>query len=265
MAVKVQEIPQVNIEDSEDEAAKEVASLTAEINLMQKLSHPNIVKYFGCQSMQTTSGQLRFEIFLEHCHGGTLTSLRKRFGKRLNMSLARTYTKQILEGLKYLHGQGVLHRDLKSDNVLISANGVAKLADFGCSKKIGTSTSSTQGKLSNTLVGTPLFMAPEVVNDCGPGYSRPADIWSLGCIVIEMLGRKPWAFPAGGNVFQMMFQIAQSDGLPPGVPNPCPPVLRNFFECCFERDPSKRKTATELLHHPWITCPESTLEDVSDP
>eukprot|EP00758_Cryptobia_borreli_P019965 Tbor_TRINITY_DN931_c0_g1::TRINITY_DN931_c0_g1_i1::g.21194::m.21194 len=267
LAVKQMEIPAEKAQDEED---SDVKSLMSEINLMSSLKHPHIVAYYGCQTRTTESGGKQFEIFLEHCHGGSLTTLRKKFDKvhgKLSISLARNYIKQILQGLEYLHQQGVVHRDIKSDNVLISATGDAKLADFGCSKKMSTAAMEAGGEsgpnaaLYQTMVGTPLFMAPEVMNDAGPGYGRPADIWSVGCLLLELLGRKPWVVQ-GNNMFQIMFQISQSKEMPNGIPKSCPVVLKSFFESIFERDTAKRGTCEELLKHRWITAPENELVDV---
>jgi len=99
----------------------------------------------------------------------------------------------MLDGLKYLHFNGIIHRDLKCANVLVDNMGVIKLSDFGASKKImqnfdheGILENET---LSKTFIGSPYWMAPEVIKKIGHG--KPADIWSLGCCVIEMLSEKP--------------------------------------------------------------------------
>jgi serine/threonine protein kinase len=181
--------------------------------------------------------------------------------------VCRSYVRQILEGLAYLHGQRVMHRDIKADNVLLSATGECKLADFGCSKRIGTASLAAAsggagaGHMLSTLVGTPLFMAPEVLLETGPSYSYPADIWSVGCLLIELLGRRPWTF-GGGNVFQVMFQISQSKEMPNGMPKLCPADLREVFERCFQRDPTRRATAQELLGLRWLTCADEDLAEV---
>lgn len=238
----------------------EVDAMMREINLMRSMEHKNIVAYFGCQSFTNQLGELVLEIFLEHCHGGSVNSLRRKFDRvngRLSISLVRSYTKQVLEGLEYLHAKNVMHRDIKGDNVLISATGEAKLADFGCSKKVGTGTAAEV--LTNTMVGTPLWMAPEVVDSQGIGYSNAADIWSVGCFVIELFGKKPWIVQ--GSALQAMFMICSSKQLPNGVPKGCPPDLQDFFCKCFERDMSKRPSAKQLLCHRWITCPESDLQE----
>lgn len=274
VAVKVQEVP----EDSEE--AKELKAVQDEINVMRSLEHHRIVTYYGCQTKHTDTGTTEMEIFLELCHGGSLAALRKRFAKAKEpfaMTLVRTYTRQILEGLAYLHRRKVVHRDLKSDNVLIAAGGEAKLSDFGCSKRSNTVSLGNGGggggasgggcsALYHTMVGSPLFMAPEVMNATAEsgGYTMSADIWSLGCLVLELLGRTPWSMKEGDgmNVFKLLFHISKSVGMPTGVPKKCPARLQDFFTCVFDRDPERRWSAEQLLTHPWITCPDEELEEL---
>ncbi|KAL7699090.1 protein kinase [Lotmaria passim] len=281
IAVKVQELPQ-------DDDTAEVKALQTEINLMRSLKHRNIVAYYGCQTRVMPTGGQQLEIFMELCHGGSLATLRRKLIKTqhvFGISLVRSYTRQVLEGLAYLHAQHVIHRDIKCDNVLISATGEAKLADFGCSKRFGGGTVQTSpttlppatvgaaavaapapaaapAAMYQTMVGSPFFMAPEVMREDEGGYTSAADIWSVGCLVIELLGREPWEV-TGTNIFQILFRIAREQGMPTGVPRNCPAMLHSFFERCFDRDPAKRATAAELLEHPWITCPDKMLEEVS--
>ncbi|KAG5482158.1 hypothetical protein CUR178_06017 [Leishmania enriettii] len=277
LAVKVQELPLDYCEDAE-----EVKALQTEINLMRSLKHKNIVAYYGCQTRVLPAGNQQMEVFLELCHGGSLPSLRRKLLKAnepFSISLVRSYTRQVLEGLAYLHAQNVVHRDIKGDNVLISATGEAKLADFGCSKRLGPTTlqgisgalppgeppvaaaaAAARAAMYHTMVGSPFFMAPEVLQGEG-SYTGAADIWSVGCLVLELLGREPWNI-TGNNVFQIMFRISKEKGMPSGVPRMCPGMLLRFFERCFQRDARQRSTAAELLTHEWVTCPDSALEEV---
>ncbi|KAG5481817.1 hypothetical protein LSCM4_06893 [Leishmania orientalis] len=279
LAVKVQELPLDYCEDAE-----EVKALQTEINLMRSLKHKNIVAYYGCQTRVLPAGNQQMEVFLELCHGGSLPSLRRKLLKAnepFSISLVRSYTRQVLEGLAYLHAQNVVHRDIKGDNVLISATGEAKLADFGCSKRLGPATlqgisgalppgeppvvvvaaaAAARAAMYHTMVGSPFFMAPEVLQGEG-SYTGAADIWSVGCLVLELLGREPWNI-TGNNVFQIMFRISKEKGMPSGVPRMCPGMLLRFFERCFQRDARQRSTASELLTHEWVTCPDSALEEV---
>ncbi|TPP55116.1 Protein kinase domain family protein [Leishmania donovani] len=282
LAVKVQEL---SLDDGED--AEAVKAVKAEINLMRSLKHKNIVTYYGCQTRVLPTGNQQMEVFLELCHGGSLASLRRKFVKAkesFSISLVRSYTRQVLEGLAYLHAQNVVHRDIKSDNVLISAMGEAKLADFGCSKRLGPATlqgmpgtlppgaapaaaapspqeaAVARAAMHQTVVGSPFFMAPEALREDG-SYTGAADIWSVGCLVLELLGREPWDI-TGKNIFQIMFRISKEKGMPTGVPKKCPAILLDFFERCFQRDTKRRATAVELLEHEWLTCPDKALEEV---
>ena len=284
VAVKVMDLPA-----TDDDATLEdyTNRLMKEVNVMRILKHKNCVAYYNCQLVRNERDGRQVQIFLEHCPGGTLATLCRNQGEKgLSIVLVRLYVRQVLEGLAYLHAKGVIHRDIKPDNVLISATGEAKLADFGCSKKLSqtvmmrstgggmasSNNSNSEGAeqdrlamakgLTNTLVGTPLYMAPEMMLEGDLGYSRPADIWSVGCLLLEMLGRKPWPVNDKVNMFQVLYKISNSVGLPPGVPQHCQTTLRSFFVACFERDPERRASAADLLRHLWLTCPDSELEEV---
>ena len=248
-------------------AKDEIEELVGEIQLLKALRHRHIVEYYGCRSKSEVDGTRAVDIFMEHCHGGSLNTLRRRFDRksgRLSVVLVRCYIRQVLRGLCYLHRKGVVHRDIKGDNVLISGTGDAKLADFGCSKKLGTSVqgfasdAGPTGVGCNTLVGTPLFMAPEVMKEEKRGYNNSADIWSVGCLTIELFGQKPWRVH-GTTLFAVMYAIASAKGLPTGMPDQCDGNFRLFLESCFQREPRRRPTAHQLLQTPWMTCPDHAL------
>lgn len=120
---------------------------------------------------------------LRYCENGSLHSICKNFGK-FPENLVGVYMTQILQGLLYLHDQGVIHRDIKGANILTTKDGKVKLADFG----VSTSTLATGDKEAQ-VVGTPYWMAPEVIQLSGA--TTASDIWSLGCTVIELLEGKP--------------------------------------------------------------------------
>ena len=145
---------------------------------MKKLKHENIVKYIDCIE---TEGFLN--IILEYIESGSLASIIKKFGA-FPESLVSIYVKQVLKGLEYLHQEGVVHRDIKGANILTTKDGIVKLADFG------VATSLNEDVKSFSLVGTPYWMAPEVIEMSGH-ISTSCDIWSLGCTVIELITTNP--------------------------------------------------------------------------
>ena len=165
---------------------REFQAMRREINLLRALKHPNIVKYIQTDISDEDN---TMDVLLEYVTGGSLKTLIAQY-KKLEAPVIRMYTTQILSGLVYLHSKGVIHRDLKSANVLISQNGIAKLTDFGSSKQFEDL--NMNNEMAKSMKGSPYWMAPEVVSKVGHDYK--ADIWSLGCLVIEMVtGHPPWS------------------------------------------------------------------------
>ncbi|PWV17281.1 putative protein kinase [Trypanosoma cruzi] len=224
---------------------EEMDKLRNEIALMKRLHHPNIVQYHGCQEDRSKN---TLNIFMELVSGGSLNTFVKKF-KTIPLPTVRQWTYQMVCGVKYLHDCGIVHRDIKGDNVLVSLDGIIKLADFGCSKAIDDVCSKTHG--CQTMVGTPYWMAPEAIKCEAGGYGMKSDIWSIGCTVVEMItGKPPW--PECNSMWAAVYKIAHSTGLPTEIPKDLDPKLMNFLELCFERDPKKRPTAEQLLRHPFL-------------
>eukprot|EP00667_Euglena_gracilis_P001027 EG_transcript_1027 len=230
---------------------KQVEKLAVEISLMREYQHPNIVQYYGCEVDKTDNV---LNIMMEYTPGGSISSLIAKSPKGFieDMGLLKHFTRQILQGLSYLHQNGIIHRDIKGDNILVTETGSVKLADFGCSKRIGELASASRNG-ADTFVGTPFWMAPEVITDEQVGYGVKADIWSLGCTMVEMLtGKPPWQ--EFKTMWSAIYHIANSTGQPTGIPDNLSPSLQNFLDLCFERDTEKRPSALELLQHHWLTA-----------
>jgi serine/threonine protein kinase len=219
----------------------ELNNLEGELTLLQKLNHPNIVQYVGA-----VRSEKHLNIILEYIENGSLLTIIKKFGK-FPETLAAVYVAQILEGLAYLHEQGVIHRDIKAANTLTTKDGEVKLADFGVATLSKAQRASGNMSIDQGALGSPYWMAPEIITMEG---SKPAsDIWSLGCTIIELMTGDPpfYSMPP----MSAMYHIAETEEMPP-FPENASPELVDFLKVCFERNPDKRPSAVKLLQHDWV-------------
>lgn len=245
MAVKQVDLPSTSIGDR-DLAVRKTGMLDAlqrEIALLRDLQHDNIVQYLGSNSDDT-----HLNIFLEYVPGGSVTEMLTKYGA-FKEPLVRQFVRQILTGLNYLHEREIIHRDIKGGNILVDNKGVIKISDFGISKKVDSNMLSMHESVSKaghrpSLQGSVYWMAPEVVKQTQ--YTRKADIWSLGCLIVEMLtGQHPYP---EFNQMQAIFKIGGSDSAP-DIPESISKDGRDFLNMTFELDYLKRPSAAELLAH----------------
>ncbi|KAL9634517.1 MAG: hypothetical protein Q9204_002973 [Flavoplaca sp. TL-2023a] len=244
LAVKQVEVNQRAAGSDKEKMKEMVSALDQEIDTMQHLEHPNIVQYLGCERKEYS-----ISIFLEYISGGSVGSCLRKHGK-FEQSLVSSLTRQTLGGLAYLHQEGVLHRDLKADNILLDVDGTCKISDFGISKK----TDNIYGNdATNNMQGSVFWMAPEVVRSQGQGYSAKVDIWSLGCVVLEMFaGRRPWSKDEAIGAIYKLGSLNQAPPIPEEVSAEISAEAVAFMLDCFTIDPSERPTAETLLsRHPF--------------
>lgn len=218
-------IKQIEFEDE-----SELNEHMLEIDLLKNLRHQNIVEYRGF--IQKAH---ELYIILEYCARGSLRDILKH-GPLLEDDTVN-YVTQTLYGLQYLHEQGVIHRDIKAANLLLTEEGIVKLADFGVSTRIN--------RMAMTYAGSPNWMAPEVMT--GQGASTVSDIWSLGATVVELLTGNP---PFHNLVNESAcYAIVNEEYIPPLTLSA---ECRDFLSRCFQKNMFKRATAQELLAHIWL-------------
>ncbi|KAK1291431.1 Mitogen-activated protein kinase kinase kinase NPK1 [Acorus calamus] len=238
LAIKQVLIPANNA--SKEKAQVHIKELEEEVKLLKNLSHPNIVRYLGTAREEET-----LNILLEFVPGGSISSLLGKFGS-FPESVIKMYTKQLLYGLEYLHRNGIIHRDIKGANILVDNKGCIKLADFGASKQVVELATVSGAK---SMKGTPYWMAPEVILQTGHSFS--ADIWSVGCTVIEMAtGKPPWSQQY--QEVAALFHIGTTKSHPP-IPEHLSEEAKDFLLKCLQKEPNSRPAASDLLQHPFVT------------
>jgi mitogen-activated protein kinase kinase kinase len=224
LAVKQVEVNRGAAGQDKERVKEMVAALNQEIDTMQHLDHENIVQYLGCERKEYS-----ISIFLEYISGGSVGSCLRKHGK-FEECVVSSLTRQTLAGLAYLHREGILHRDLKADNILLDLDGTCKISDFGISKK----TDNIYGNdATNSMQGSVFWMAPEVIRSHGQGYSAKVDIWSLGCVVLEMFaGRRPWSREeAIGAIYKL--GSLQAPPIPDDVSQNISPQALGLLMDCF--------------------------------
>ncbi|KAG7461239.1 hypothetical protein MATL_G00207940 [Megalops atlanticus] len=207
-----------------------------EVVIMRDYQHKNVVEMYKSALVDE-----ELWVIMEYLQGGALTNILSE--TRLDEEQIATVTEAVLQALAYLHAQGVIHRDIKSDSILLTLDGRVKLSDFGFCAQI-----SKDVPKRKSLVGTPYWMAPEVISKMP--YGTEVDMWSLGIMVVEMVDGEPPYF--SDTPVTAMKRLR--DEPPPTVRNThkISPVLKDFLDRMLTRDPLERATAPGLLEHPFL-------------
>lgn len=223
------------------QSAEKWQDIIKEIRFLRQLKHRNTIDYKGCYLKEHTAW-----LVMEYCLGSA-SDIIEVHKKPLREEEISAICQDVLQGLEYLHSMGKIHRDVKAGNILLTENGTVKLADFGSASIVCP---------ANSFVGTPYWMAPEVILAMDEGqYDGKVDVWSLGITVIELAERKPPYFNM--NAMSALYHIAQNDSPTIGS-GEWSDVLRHFVELCLQKYPADRPSAEQLLLHPLITRPRSS-------
>ncbi|KAI6028744.1 Pkinase-domain-containing protein [Pisolithus orientalis] len=244
MAVKQVELP-TGSAPNEERKKSMLSALEREIDLLKDLQHPNIVQY-----LYSSVDDDYLNIFLEYVPGGSVTALLRSYGA-FEEPLVKNFVRQILQGLNYLHERDIIHRDIKGGNILVDNKGGIKISDFGISKKVDGNLLTGKRMYRPSFQGSVFWMAPEVVQQ--KVHTTAADIWSVGCLVVEMLtGEHPWAQL---TQTQAIFKIGQS--AKPEIPCDISSEAEDFLRKTFEIDHRARPSAGGLLQHAWLGAKKS--------
>uniref|UniRef100_A0A453S8S9 Protein kinase domain-containing protein n=2 Tax=Aegilops tauschii subsp. strangulata TaxID=200361 RepID=A0A453S8S9_AEGTS len=236
-------------------AADRAAELRRERGILRGLSSPHVVR---CLDAEDRSGG-GLDMLMEYAPGGSLADEIRRCGGRCAEALVRSRARDILLGLAHVHAAGVAHCDVKGRNVLIASDGRALIADFGCARRTGGGIAGEERQ--RPTGGTPMFMAPEAAR--GEEQGPAADIWAVGCTVIEMAtGAAPWQRFA--SPVATLHHVAFSGEAPE-----FPPCLsdqgKDFLARCLRQDPRERWTAEQLLEHEFVAAAGTASSSNSAP
>lgn len=226
-------IKTINLEQFPDSNLQQIMR---EIQVMRLNAHPNVVSNHVC----FLAGNLLWIVMPVYAGGSIADILRMRHPRGLKDEVViATILKETLQALSYIHQNLQIHRDLKAANILLAENGSVCIGDFGVTARL------KEGKVAKTLVGSPCWMAPEVVDPEGQGYNSKADIWSFGITAMELAnGMPPYYDQPPMKVIMLVLKNA-----PPELPasDSWDPGFCEIISSCLRRNPEERPTADQLL------------------
>jgi serine/threonine-protein kinase 24/25/MST4 len=224
-------IKEIDLEQSGDE----LIEIQREIDMLRACESKYVVKYYGC----VVVGR-KLWMVMEFMGAGSVRELIKV--KPMTEQQIANVLSQVLHALEFLHRGRKIHRDIKAANILLSTNGDVKLGDFGVASSLEARTKAS------TFVGTPFWMAPEVIQETEAGYDEKCDIWSLGITAIEMAhGVPPYSDMPAQRVIMLIPQ-----NMPPSLDSNYSPEFRDFVRQCLIKDPALRPAASQLLGHEFV-------------
>ncbi|KAM9957549.1 hypothetical protein ACTFIR_009656 [Dictyostelium discoideum] len=217
--------------------ANDVEPISKEIQILKKCNNPYVVSYFGSIMLKN-----KYWILMDYCSLSSFNDIMQSIGKTLKEKEISLILQQSLLGLLYLHSKQIIHRDIKSANILLDETGQVKIADFGVSQQI----QSTFSK--GSIAGTPYWMAPEILNQTD--YNNKIDVWSLGIVAIELADGEPPLSEV--NPMRAMYMIGRRP--PPTFKDPkkWSPEFVSFVDKCLTKDINERWSPSQLLDHPFI-------------
>eukprot|EP01065_Artemidia_motanka_P011615 TRINITY_DN16295_c0_g1_i1.p1 TRINITY_DN16295_c0_g1~~TRINITY_DN16295_c0_g1_i1.p1 ORF type:complete len:671 (+),score=156.25 TRINITY_DN16295_c0_g1_i1:68-2080(+) len=268
----------VKVVDASSLSQAALAKLRREAAVLCSIRDRHLVSHYACAVSGRGRGR-ELRLAMQLAHGSIadcISRVRARVAHlpgpprpRLPSATIRLWTLHVFRGLQHLHGRSIVHGDLKGANVLLTAEGVGVLGDFGVSRALEAALSGGHS------VGSPQWMAPEVVSGAetdAPAYTSASDVWSAGCTVLEMLGRQPWVPPGSGwdNPWSLLFAIGRSRGPPTGLPSEqegseAAAGLRHLLLHCFSSDTASRPSAVEATEHPALAEAEADPATVQPP
>lgn len=215
-------------------AEKDQENLRHEIGILQRLDHENIILLLDWFETNTD-----FVVVTQFAYGELFEIFQD--DKRLPEAEVSNIGRQLVKALNYLHSEKVIHRDMKPQNVLVSSNGTVKLCDFGFARALSSHTT-----VLTSIKGTPLYMAPELVQE--KPYDGSVDLWSLGVICYELFVGQP---PFYTNSLIALVQLIISK--PVHYPDSMSSAFRSFLKGLLQKDPACRLGWPDLLNHPFVT------------